>query len=208
MPFSAIIFDYMGIRQVPVYKLRISLYKEAHKGLISRPVQGLYVAKEGFRMLWHLCRCGAMIPQNVSQCSECTGKTERQQGGKQSRHMEYNRFRRDKKAAAFYVSADWRRARAAALRLYDGMDIYAYYVQHRIMIADMVHHIVEIDEDWEKRFDMTNLIPLSNSNHGIISALYEKDEATKKDTQEQLWGIIAGHWKDGGGIEKVLAGPI
>ena len=153
-------------------------------------------------MLWHMCRCGAMMPQNISLCSACTGK----QGGRQSRHMEYNRFRRDKKAAAFYVSADWRKVRAAALRLYDGMDIYAYYVQHRIMPADMVHHIVEIDEDWEKRFEIANLFPLSNSNHGIISALYEKDEVTKRATQEQLRGIIAGHWEDNGGIEKVLAG--
>ena len=101
-----------------------------------------------------------------------------------SRHMEYNRTRRDKKAAAFYVSADWRRTRAAALRLYDGMDMYAYYMQHRIVTADMVHHIVEIGEDWEKRLDMANLFPLSNSNHGIISALYDRDGATKKAVQE------------------------
>lgn len=153
-------------------------------------------------MLWHMCRCGAAIPQNMGLCRTCAeGK-----GSRQSRHMEYNRFRRDKRAAAFYVSAEWRRARAAAMQLYDGMDIYAYYVQHRIMTADMVHHIVELEEDWEKRFDIANLLPLSNGNHGIISALYGKDEATKRATQEQLRGIIAGHWKGGGGMDKVLDG--
>lgn len=153
-------------------------------------------------MLWHMCRCGAVIPQEMGLCQACAEG----QGSRQSRHMEYNRFRRDKRAAAFYVSADWRRAREAAMRLYDGMDIYAYYVQRRIMTADMVHHIVEIEEDWTKRFDIANLFPLSNGNHGIISALYEKDEATKRATQEQLRGIIVGHWKDSGGIGKVSAG--
>ena len=154
-------------------------------------------------MLWHICRCGAVIPQNINLCQSCAAR----QTIQGSRHMEYNRIRRDKKAAAFYVSADWRRTRAAALCLYDGMDMYAYYIQHRIATADMVHHIVEIGEDWEKRLDMANLFPLSNSNHGIISALYGRDEATKKATQEQLRSIIEKHWEDRGGIEKVLAGP-
>ncbi len=153
-------------------------------------------------MLWHMCRCGAMIPQNMCLCGACTER----QGTKMSRHMEYNRLRRDRKAAAFYVSAEWRKARAAAMRLYDGMDIYAYYVQNRIVAADMVHHIVEIEEDWTKRLDIGNLFPLSNGNHGIISALYKKDEATKRATQERLSGIIAAHWKDSGGMEKVLSG--
>ena len=59
---------------------------------------------------------------------------------------------------------------------------------------------------WEKRFDIANLLPLSNGNHGIISALYGKDEATKRATQEELRGIIAGHWKGSGGMDKVFVG--
>lgn len=153
-------------------------------------------------VLWHRCRCGVLIPQGISLCERCTAAYT----GQGSRHMEYNRTRRDKKAAAFYVCSDWRKVREAAMRLYDGMDIYAYYIQHRIMTADMVHHVVELEEDWTRRLDITNLLPLSNSSHGIISALYEKDEATKKATQQMLLGLIASHWKDAGGIEKVLVG--
>lgn len=153
-------------------------------------------------MLWHKCRCGAVIPQGMSLCSSCTALY----AGQGSRHMEYNRTRRNKQAAGFYVCSEWRKVRGIVLRMYDGMDIYAYYVQHRIATADMVHHIVEIEEDWGRRLEIANLFPLSNSNHGIISALYKKDEATKRATQEQLRGIIAGHWKESGGIEKVLAG--
>lgn len=125
----------------------------------------------------------------------------RRRGG---RHMEYNLRRRNKKAAAFYVSAEWRKVRAFALSLYDSLDMYAYYVQHKIVVADMVHHITEIEEDWTQRLNVENLFPLSNGNHGIISALYKKDEATKRQTQELLRNIIQQHWKGVGGIEKVL----
>lgn len=152
--------------------------------------------------LWHRCKCGATIPQGLKACAACAGG----QNSGQSRHMEYNRFRRDKKAADFYTSQEWRKARENALKLYDGIDIYALYVQHRVIAADMVHHIEELEDDWSRRFDLTNLLPLSNGNHGIISALYKKDPATKAVTQEQLRGLIAEHWKDTGGIEKVLSG--
>lgn len=111
--------------------------------------------------------------------------------------------RRNKKAAAFYVSNEWRRTRAYALSLYYGLDLYAFHVQHRIETADMVHHIVEIEEDWTKRLDIGNLFPLSNKNHGIISALYRRDEVTKKQTQAQLRKIIEMHWKREGGMQKV-----
>lgn len=69
-------------------------------------------------------------------------------------------------------------------------------------------HIEELEDNWTRRCDLTNLFPLSNGNHGIISALYKRDPATKKATQDMLRGIIAEHWKDTGGIEKVLSGLI
>ena len=92
------------------------------------------------------------------------------------------------------------------IRLYDGMDIYAYYIQHRIETADMVHHIEPLTEAWDRRLDPLNLIPLSNQNHGVIEALYKKDDATKKRTQKELFGLIEAHWKSAGGIKKVLTG--
>lgn len=151
-------------------------------------------------MLLHRCRCGAMIPQGIQLCEAC----EEGSSGQQSRHMEYNRYRRNKKTAAFYVSNEWRGLRAYALALYDGLDLYAYYVQKKIMTADMVHHIVEVEDDWSLRLTVSNLFPLSNQNHGIISALYRKDEATKKQTQAQLEAIIRKHWEGHGEYEKVL----
>lgn len=147
-------------------------------------------------MLFHKCRCGALIPQNIAECEACAAKA----AGQQSRHMEYNKHRRNKKTAAFYVSSEWRKTRAETIRRFDGVDIYAFYVLHVIQTADMVHHITPIEDDWNRRLDATNLIPLSNHSHGIIEALYSKDEQTKKATQKMLYGLIERHWKATGGV--------
>lgn len=177
--------------------------------MCSRRLSGVcvraYIAKEIVRMLWKRCRCGELIPQGMKVCEACTVGSS---SGQMSRHMEYNMYRRDKKAAAFYVSGNWRKMRDYMLKMYDGLDLYAYYVQHRIVTADMVHHIVELEEDWNRRLDPENLFPLSNGNHGVISALYKKDEATKKQTQQLLEKIIRDHWKETGGIKKVLCVPV
>ncbi len=39
----------------------------------------------------------------------------------------------------------------------------------------------------------------------MISALYRKDEATKKQTQQQLYAIIREHWEGHGGMKKFWA---
>lgn len=149
-------------------------------------------------MLLHRCRCGTPIPQGIQLCPACQEKAKNMP----SRHMEYNERRRNKKAAAFYVSSEWRGVRASILRKYDGIDPYALYVQRRVVPADMVHHIVELDEDWSKRLEVTNLIPLSNANHGVISALYKRDEATKKETQKLLREVARRYAEEVGGPEK------
>lgn len=79
-------------------------------------------------MLLHRCKCGTLIPQELRLCPDCEAK----ESDKVSRHMEYNLRRRNKKAAAFYVSADGSKVRAFALSLYDSLDMYAYYVQHKV----------------------------------------------------------------------------
>ena len=85
-------------------------------------------------MLWHKCRCGALIPQGIQRCPDCEAGSSRQM----SRHMEYNLYRRNKKTAQFYISKEWRGLRAFVISKYDGLDLYAFYVQKKIATADMV----------------------------------------------------------------------
>lgn len=76
-------------------------------------------------MLLKSCRCGKLIPQSVKMCEEC----ERRQ---QSRHMIYNNTRRDKRAAEFYVSKEWRAMRERIIEVYDNVDI----LRERVVIVE------------------------------------------------------------------------
>ena len=155
-------------------------------------------AKKGIKMLLKRCRCGKLIPQAEKMCRECEKSME-------SRHMEYNRRRRDQRAAEFYISKEWRCMRQRIIELYDNIDIYALYVEHEAMNCRQVHHIVELEEDWNQRLNPFNLIPLSQRSHNTITAMYKSSRASMKRTQRLLWKLIEQHFKEAGGYEKVLS---
>lgn len=73
------------------------------------------------------------------------------------------------------------------MRKYMGLDLYEYYINKQIVYAEAVHHIVELSEDWERRLDVGNLIPLTAGNHSMIHKLYQKD---KKKAQQMLIGLL------------------
>lgn len=149
-------------------------------------------------MLFKRCaRCGKPIPQTSMYCEKCSEAA-------QSRHVDYNRFRRNKRSTEFYVSPEWRYLRGIIMRAFDGIDIYAYYIDHEVVTADCVHHIVEISDDWNRRLDPTNLIPLSDHNHGIISSFYSKSEEIKRQTQVMLYSLVRQHFAASGGILRAL----
>ena len=148
-------------------------------------------------MLLKSCRCGKLIPQSVKMCKEC----ERRQ---QSRHMIYNNTRRDKRAAEFYVSKEWRAMRERIIEVYDNVDIYALYVENELLTCEPVHHIVELEDDWEQRLNPFNLIPLNHKTHNTITALYKQSKASMRATQKQLRSLIEYHFREAGGYKKVL----
>lgn len=147
------------------------------------------------------CRgCGRLIPQAASMCAECEAR-------QQSRHVVYNNTRRDPQAAEFYISKEWRELRPVIMSVFEYVDIYALYVTHELITltdSDPVHHIIELEEDWEQRLNPLNLIPLSLKTHNTITALYKKSNASMKATQAQLRSLIEYHFREAGGHEKVL----
>lgn len=151
-------------------------------------------------MLLKSCRCGKLIPQSMKMCEECEQK-------QQSRHVVYNNTRRDKRAAEFYISREWRGLRPVIMNVYGHMDIYALYVLKEIETldeSDPIHHIIELEEDWEQRLNPLNLIPFKQKTHNTITALYKKSKASMRATQTQLRSLIEYHFKEAGGYEKVL----
>ena len=112
-------------------------------------------------------RCGKRI-QTGTKC-ECL------KAYRKKRHQEYDTGSRDKRSKAFYNSAEWERTRAAVLNLDDGIDVYVYMTTGKIMMADTVHHIEPVKDNWDIRLDPK------------IEQMYKKDKAgTQKKLQEML----------------------
>lgn len=105
------------------------------------------------------------------------------------RHKSYD-LKRDKAHKSFYSSSDWQRVREQALINCNYLDLYSLYMFDKIEQAEVVHHIVEISEDFSKRFDINNLIGLTNSNHQLIHSKYKTNKAK---TQQLLLDILEQH---------------
>ena len=148
-------------------------------------------------MLYKRCRCGKIIPQALKRCETC-------QANLKSRHVIYNQTRRDPKAEAFYNSKEWKTLRKVMIDIYDGIDIYALYLNQEILPCDRVHHIVELEDDWSRRLDPFNLIPLNQRTHNTITAQYKQSQASMKATQKQLYALILRHFGGAGAYQKVL----
>ena len=134
-------------------------------------------------------------------CEEC-------EKVQQSRYAVYNHTRRDPRAAAFYLSKEWRALRPVIMSIYGYVDIYALYVEQQLITlkdSDPIHHIVELEDDWNQRLNPLNLIPLSHSTHSAITARYKQSKASMTAAQKQLRSLIELHFKDAGGYEKVLS---
>ena len=148
-------------------------------------------------MLLKYCLCGAIIPQSESRCARCAAR-------QQSRHTRYNEQCRSRRAAAFYVSREWKAIRPAIMQVFDNIDLWALYEEGTICTADEVHHIEELETAWEKRLDPFNLFPLSHASHNRITTLYKGGKRSMMAAQQRLLEIRTEYFKDRGGYEKVL----
>lgn len=114
--------------------------------------------------------CHKIINYTETYCED--HKTESTQ-----RHKTYDLFRRNKKAAEFYHSDAWIKTREVVLNKFNHIDIYAYYIEHKIVPSNIVHHIDELKDNWNKRLDLNNLIPVSDTSHKAIHKAYESNKA-------------------------------
>ena len=104
-----------------------------------------------------------------------------------ARHKEYKRYRTDDKEQRFYSDPGWIRKREKIKYTDNGYCLICLNNNyHRAM--DTVHHIVELKEDWNKRFDDDNLISLCESCHQVIHRQYKTCE--KKKVQDNLKAIL------------------
>lgn len=78
----------------------------------------------------------------------------------------YNKTR-DKKTSSFYNSYKWQKLRRVAFER-DNWLCQRCLKKGILKRADVVHHIVEIRDDWSKRLDLDNLESLCHGCHNAI----------------------------------------
>lgn len=82
----------------------------------------------------------------------------------QKRQLKKQRENRNKEIDSFYRTKEWRRLRLVALSR--DKHLCQWCKKKGLLIqADVVHHIIEITEDWSQRLVLDNLVSLCHLCH-------------------------------------------
>lgn len=135
-------------------------------------------------MIQKICdNCRKLLPTG-SSCN-CQDRYQKQSCKDYDKKIGYNQINR------FYSSRQWQRIREEIIQIYCGLDIYSYFVLHKIEHGRTVHHIVELKDDWEKRLTKENLIYLTEQNHQVI---HQRMKQEKEAVIRQLNNLVQ-QWK-------------
>lgn len=93
-----------------------------------------------------------------------------------NQHQYYDKYKRDKKSKQFYHSSAWAKCRELALKR-DNYLCQDCLSNKRIRKADMVHHVVEVRDDFTQALVLENLRSLCNSCH---NRHHERGKKTKR----------------------------
>ncbi|SFE88241.1 HNH endonuclease [Peptostreptococcus sp. D1] len=126
--------------------------------------------------LTRVCKCGNKVELG-KECDRCG----------YNRHSHYDIHIRDKKLKQFYKSKEWTKLSHYIRQRYNHIDVYQLYKYNRIVLSEMVHHIIPIKDDWDRRLDPDNLIPLSSSSHNEIERIYSNNEQQKRTLISELF---------------------
>ena len=124
-------------------------------------------------------RCGKRIPSG-SRCS-C----------KDRRYREEDKYTKDSREKRFYKTSAWTAVRQSVMDRCNGLDLYSLCVLGQVECGEVVHHIIELKEDWERRLDLDNLIYLTEQNHQRIHEAMRKSPEAKREIQALLSTLYA-----------------
>lgn len=149
-------------------------------------------------MLKKICAftgCSGLIDYGHKYCSKHAAIAEHQ---RKQNNKDYKAKRTDKREQGFYNSDEWEALRQQVLAHYFNLDLYGYYVNGRVVQAELVHHVVEIKDygGWEHRLDFNNMFPCTKGTHAVIHAAYKKSSDNKAEMQKQLINLIERFNKD------------
>lgn len=130
------------------------------------------------------CKCGRLIDAAEECCEFCRPERERVRLEQQKK---YNKYKRQD--AEFYKTKDWEEVRATVLAKYNYLDLYEYFINDKVVSANVVHHIEELRNNKDLGMDLNNLIPLSHKTHKKIHKLYNNKDK-QQETKELLKNIL------------------
>ncbi|GCD13162.1 hypothetical protein Ctaglu_47850 [Clostridium tagluense] len=115
-------------------------------------------------------------------CTECKAKVKKDKAESNKIYDESVRQLRDKQYTQFYHSKQWRQVVEIVKSMYNYIDIYSYYVLHKIEYGKICHHCRELKVDgWNDRLNANMIVYLTHDNHEKIHKMLEKDyEGTVK----------------------------
>lgn len=85
----------------------------------------------------------------------------------------YNKHKRSREHQLFYQSSAWAKARELALKRDNYLCVECLKAK-RIRKADVVHHIIEVKDDFTKALTLDNLESLCHAHHNGIHKTGEK----------------------------------
>lgn len=81
-------------------------------------------------------------------------------------HRVYDKTR-EPRIVAFYNSKKWRDLRQSVLAEHHYMCVPCK-AEGKLTAADTVHHVIELRDDWSKRLDRANCMPVCRTCHNLI----------------------------------------
>ena len=102
-------------------------------------------------------------------------------------HKSYDKYTRDNHSV--YTDKRWSVVKDVCKSKANGIDLWIYYKTGKIVEGRLAHHIIEVADDLSRAYDVINLFWLTDRSHQEIHALYNRDEDTKKKTQQLLFEI-------------------
>ncbi len=108
--------------------------------------------------------CNKLIDKKEKRCSECESKRTTE---KREYNRKYDYHNREEKIKRFYHSSSWKNVRRYVL-IRDNYLCQHCLRENVITSAELVHHIVEVKEDFSKRLDPDNCISVCKPCHNKI----------------------------------------
>lgn len=84
---------------------------------------------------------------------------------------------KEKKTDETYIDKRWNKVREKCKSNCFGLDVFAYYHDNKIEFGFTVHHIYPVDEFPERKYDVSNLIYLTEQNHRLVHNMMKIDFA-------------------------------